>query len=66
MAKTKFRFVLDERLCKSCGICIQLCPAKVLAKAPNGRPVVVDEPACVGCKTCEYHCPDFAIRIGRE
>ena len=59
----KLNFLLDSRLCKSCGICIAICPQAVLAANGNAQPVPVNADSCVLCKLCEYHCPDFAIRV---
>ena len=55
--------------CKACDICVSLCPAGVLGmvQAPNstlGSMIEVVHPeACIGCKDCELHCPDFAIYV---
>lgn len=55
--------------CKACDICVSMCPAGVLGmvSAPNSIlgsmiEVVVPE-ACIGCRDCELHCPDFAIYV---
>jgi 2-oxoglutarate ferredoxin oxidoreductase subunit delta len=49
--------------CKCCGICIAFCPKNVIIQDENGRPVVAHPDACIGCRFCELHCPDFAITI---
>lgn len=49
--------------CKSCGICIALCPKKVYDKNETGGPVVARPDDCIGCRICEVHCPDFAMSI---
>jgi 2-oxoglutarate ferredoxin oxidoreductase subunit delta len=57
------RIVIDVDLCKSCGICHQLCPANVLDKDRKGRPTVARAEDCTVCRFCEQHCPDFAIEV---
>jgi len=57
--------LLAADLCKSCGICIRLCPHGVFSADAEGRPVVTDLDACTSCRFCEQHCPDFAIEIRR-
>ena len=60
---------VDTKRCKACDICVSLCPAGVLAmvQAPNsvlGSMIEVEVPdACIGCRDCELHCPDFAIYV---
>lgn len=55
--------------CKECGICINVCPTKVLTKSSllNRYGFRPPEPAnidkCIGCRLCEYNCPDFAIFV---
>lgn len=60
--------VIRDR-CKECGLCISLCPPKVLdsEKTYNRfgyRPTYLkDRDGCIGCKICEYACPEFAIFV---
>ncbi len=49
--------------CKGCGICIAMCPKKVLESAPDGKALVARPDDCIKCETCEIMCPDFAIRV---
>jgi len=66
-AKYRVNVIVDR--CKECGICISVCPTKVLIKSNilnrNGyrppEPVNIDK--CIGCRLCEYNCPDFAIYV---
>jgi 2-oxoglutarate ferredoxin oxidoreductase subunit delta len=58
--------------CKACDICVSMCPAGVLAMVAAPSSVlgsmieVVDAQACIGCKDCELHCPDFAIYVAER
>ena len=60
---------VDVSRCKACDICVSMCPAGVLAMVPapnstQGSMIEVVAPeACIGCKDCELHCPDFAIFV---
>jgi 2-oxoglutarate ferredoxin oxidoreductase subunit delta len=56
---------LDLDLCKACGICIALCPARVFDADELGNPVVARPDDCTSCLLCEFHCPDFAIEVAR-
>lgn len=53
--------------CKGCGICIEICPRKILAegKKLNTRvqypPELVEGGICTFCRECELICPDFAM-----
>ncbi len=61
-AKKEFSVTVAEKRCKGCGICIELCPKKVLELAyPQMKCKVVRMQDCIGCLMCELHCPDFAI-----
>jgi 2-oxoglutarate ferredoxin oxidoreductase subunit delta len=57
------RILVNEGLCKACGICSELCPRDVHDATEEGVPVVARLEDCTGCMFCEWHCPDFAIRV---
>ena len=60
---------IEAEYCKGCGLCIHYCPKIVLrvSDTPNSkgyRIVEVGSPEdCIGCRSCEINCPDFAITI---
>lgn len=55
-------FEINKKWCKGCGICVALCPKKVLG-IKGEKVEVVNEDACIKCRLCEYRCPDFAIFV---
>ncbi len=63
------KIIIDVDCCKSCGICVELCPMKILRISNNVNKYgyryveVIDESKCTGCRICERYCPDFAIYI---
>ena len=61
--RKKFTQTIFRDWCKSCGICIAFCPKKVIVRNEDGMPKISDPDACIGCRFCELHCPDFAITI---
>ncbi|MCL2884252.1 MAG: 4Fe-4S binding protein [Oscillospiraceae bacterium] len=64
--KLQFR----ESLCKGCGLCVSVCPKKILAldtarvNSKGYNPVVcTDENACISCAFCATVCPDLVITV---
>ena len=60
---------LGEARCKGCGLCVMVCPKKLLKVGSNingaGYRVVVieDMEACTGCALCAEMCPDVVITV---
>ncbi|MGC8557700.1 MAG: 4Fe-4S binding protein [Nitrososphaeria archaeon] len=67
--KRSFEVLVINDRCKECGLCIELCPPKVLDRLDSYnsfgyRPTYIkNEAGCIGCKICEYACPEFAIFV---
>jgi 2-oxoglutarate ferredoxin oxidoreductase subunit delta len=60
---------INKDACKGCGICIAMCPVKIL-EFSNGLnkvgvhyPIVIDETECTECENCMIYCPDFAMVV---
>ena len=58
---------IDSNKCKSCYLCIDVCPKKTIKKSEiigkTGEPVAefVNNNECIGCAQCALVCPDIAI-----
>lgn len=66
----KGRVSVREDFCKSCGLCVAACPAKVLRISekinPKGhRPVEQFKEGCTGCALCARVCPDVVLTVYR-
>ncbi|MHB8071432.1 MAG: indolepyruvate ferredoxin oxidoreductase subunit alpha [Candidatus Cryosericum sp.] len=66
------RVSIDEQRCKSCGLCVSVCPVKILIigdrlNARGFRPAqCTDQDKCTSCSSCVLVCPDIAIELRRE
>lgn len=72
MAKIKGRIVVDTERCKGCGVCVDVCPVKVieLNKFVNSKgyhyTLMIKPDECIGCAGCAIVCPDSCITVYRE
>jgi 2-oxoglutarate ferredoxin oxidoreductase subunit delta len=63
------KVVVLTQYCKSCGLCVNICPKKILVIGEKANAkgyysiVVTDETKCSGCTLCGIMCPDVAIEI---
>lgn len=66
---SKIKVVRFPELCKSCGLCVEVCPKKAIKFSKKnigctGNPAIeIDIEKCIGCKQCEMICPDCAVKI---
>jgi 2-oxoglutarate ferredoxin oxidoreductase subunit delta len=67
----KGRPEIDPDRCKGCGLCVAVCPEKILrlAEAFNRQgqhySECFAEERCTACTSCAVICPDSAIRVWR-
>ena len=59
---------IDKTKCKSCYLCIDVCPKKMIKKSQEtgktGEPIAefdTKKNECIGCAQCALVCPDIAI-----
>jgi len=64
------RIIIQEDLCKGCGLCVSACPKKIVAlagsrlNAKGYHPAAVEEmDKCIGCAFCATMCPDCVITV---
>lgn len=61
--------ILKEK-CQGCGLCVEVCPKKLLVlnkEEINERghtpAMITDEKSCTHCTLCAIMCPDCVIQI---
>lgn len=65
------KVVFAEEVCKSCRLCIQVCPTNVIflseyLNEKGYRPAAVtDQESCISCGKCAQICPDSVISVYR-
>lgn len=67
MARVSYR----EERCKGCGLCIEVCPKKIIEfsekfNAKGYHPAIVKEENqknCIACVSCGRVCPDMVFTI---
>ncbi len=70
MPKQRGNVTFKEDLCKGCGLCVSVCPVKILElkrevlNKKGYNPISVTEPEkCIACINCALMCPDLVISV---
>ena len=66
------KVIMNEDACKGCGLCVTVCPKKIIilsetrinAKGYNPAEIT-DMDKCTGCANCAKMCPDFVLTVER-
>lgn len=66
------KITVDIKTCKGCGLCVSVCPKKILELSKDiinekgYHPAeCVDQSKCIACAFCATMCPDCAIIVER-
>src|SRR5665647_3449289 len=62
-AAYRVRLEINPVWCKSCDICVKMCPEHCLRLNADRIAELAEPERCTGCRLCEWLCPDFAIRV---
>lgn len=63
----------DGERCKSCGLCVSVCPKQIIKISKNkmnskgyNPAQITEKEKCIGCASCAMICPDCVITIGKD
>ena len=63
------KVVINEDGCKGCGLCISVCPKKIMHLSDRFNKTgyhfseVKPMEECIGCASCAKICPDVVIEV---
>ena len=64
----KVSFATD--ICKGCGLCVAVCPKKIIVlakdkinKKGHSPAEITDQEKCIACAFCATMCPDSVITV---
>lgn len=67
------KVTISNDVCKGCGLCVSVCPKKIVVidrgrlNAKGYNPAMVEDmEKCIACAMCAMMCPDSAIKVEKE
>lgn len=67
------KVTISNDVCKGCGLCVSVCPKKIVVidrgrlNAKGYNPATVEDmEKCIACAMCAMMCPDSAIKVEKE
>ena len=58
------KITIEEKGCRACSLCVEICPVDVLAMDEAAELArVTTEEDCIGCTSCVYLCPSRCIEV---
>lgn len=55
-------YVIEDKACKGCGMCLRACPAKAIT-GEKKQPHVIDQKLCLQCGNCFVTCKFKALKL---
>ncbi len=55
-------YVIEEKVCKGCGMCLRACPAKAIF-GEKKKPHAIKQDMCLGCGNCFVTCKFKALKL---
>lgn len=64
-AEDRLNFRADVAKCLRCGLCVKVCPGRIIRSGDDGVPCVPEklERFCLGCQHCMAVCPAEAVSV---
>lgn len=67
------KVTFEINLCKGCGLCVAVCPKKIIAlskdvlnKGGHHPAEITDQSKCIACAMCAMMCPDVVIKVEKD
>jgi ferredoxin len=60
--KNVVTLAIDGEKCTGCGLCVDVCPRRVLALI-DGKAGIIERDACIECGACRRNCAFGAVAV---